>query len=86
MRKYNINVNLLGIIDQLYDKAISAVQMNSSTEIWFRAAVGVRHGCFLSPTFFNIILERIMTDALEEHDEKVSIGGRNITNLRLPMT
>ena len=23
-----------------------------------------------------------MSDALEEHDEKVSIGGRNITNLR----
>ena len=27
-------------------------------------------------------LERIMSDALEEHDGKVSIGGRNITNLR----
>ena len=30
----------------------------------------------------NIFLERIMSDALEEHDGKVSIGGRNITNLR----
>ena len=29
-----------------------------------------------------IFLERIMSDALEEHDGKVSIGGRNITNLR----
>ena len=27
-------------------------------------------------------LERIMSDALEEHDVKVCIGGRNITNLR----
>ena len=27
-------------------------------------------------------LERIMSDVLEEHDRKVSIGGRNITNLR----
>ena len=27
-------------------------------------------------------LKRIMSDALEEHDRKVSIGGRNITNLR----
>ena len=25
---------------------------------------------------------RIMSDALKEHDGKVSIGGRNITNLR----
>ena len=36
----------------------------------------------MSPTFFNIFLERIMSNALEEHDGKVSIGGRNITNLR----
>ena len=30
----------------------------------------------------NIFLERIMSDAVEEHDENVSIGIRNITNLR----
>ena len=29
-----------------------------------------------------MFLERIMPDGLEEHDEKVSIGGRNITRLR----
>ena len=33
--------------------------------------------------FFNIFLERIMSYALEEHDGKVSIGRRTITNLRL---
>ena len=31
---------------------------------------------------FNIFLERIMPDALEEQDRKVSIGGRNFTKLR----
>ena len=29
-----------------------------------------------------IFLERIMTDALEDHEGSVSIGGRTITNLR----
>ena len=67
---------------QLYDKATSAVQMNGSIGEWFRTTVGVRQGCLLSPTLFNIFLERIMSDALEEHNGKVSIGGRNITNLR----
>ena len=69
-------------IEQLYDKATSAVQMNDSIGEWFRTTVGVRQGCLLSPTLFNIFLERIMSDALEEHYGKVSIGGGNITNLR----
>ena len=80
MRKYNINANLVSTIEQLYDKATSAVQMNGSIREWFRT-VRVRQGCLLSPILFNIFLERIMSDALEEHDGKVSIGGRNITNL-----
>ena len=82
MRKYNISANLVRTIEQLYDKATSAVQMNGGIGEWFRTTVGVRQGCLLSPTLFNIFLERIMSDALEELDGKVSIGGRNITNLR----
>ena len=34
-------------------------------------------------THFNILLERIMEDALEDHEGTVSIGGRTITNLSL---
>ena len=43
----------------LYDNATSAVLFNSSTGDWFRTTVGVRQGCLLSSTFFNIFLERI---------------------------
>ena len=82
IQKYNTNANLFRAIEHLYDNAISAVHMNGSTGEWFRATVVVRQGCLLSPTLFNIFLEKIMFDALEEHDGKVSIDGRTITNLR----
>ena len=74
--------NLVRTIEKLYDKTTSAVQMNGSMGEWFRTTVGIRQRCLLPPTLFNIFLERIISDALEEHDGKASMGGRNITNLR----
>ncbi|KAK3888946.1 hypothetical protein Pcinc_007014 [Petrolisthes cinctipes] len=73
---------LIGTIRQLYAKASSAVLVQGSVGNWFRTSVGVRQGCLLSPTLFNIFLENIMTDALEDHVGMVSIGGRTIPNLR----
>ena len=69
-------------IKNLYNKATSAVLFNSSLGNWFRTTVGVRERYLLSPNLFNIFLERITTDALEDHEGTVSIGGRTITNLR----
>ena len=82
MKKYNIRHSLIHVTEQLYTKASSAVLLNSSVEEWFQTTARVRQGCPLSPTFFNIFLERIMTDALEGYIGTVSIGGRTITKLR----
>ena len=82
MKKYNISTNPIHVIKNLFNKATSAVLFNGSIGIWFRTTVGVRQGCQLSPTLFNIFLERIMTDASEDHEGTVSIRGRTITNLR----
>ena len=81
MKKYNNSTNLIRVIKNLYDKATGAVLFNSSIGDWFRTTVGVRQGCLLSPTLFNIFLERIMTGTLEDDEGTVSIGGRAITNL-----
>ena len=82
MRKYNINASIIQAIENLYDKAQSAVLFHGSIGEWFRTTVGVRQGCLLSPTLFNIFLERIMCEALDDHEGSVSIGGRLITNFR----
>ncbi|GFS14497.1 endonuclease-reverse transcriptase [Elysia marginata] len=78
MRKYNINRNLITVIENLYNKATSAVFCNNNIGDWFRTTVVVRQGCLLSPTLFNIFLGKIMTDALEDHFGTVRIGGRPI--------
>ena len=81
MKKYNISTNLVRVIRNLYDKATSAVLFNSTIGNWFPTTAGVQKGCLPSPTLFNMFLERIMTDALEDHEGTVSIEGRAITNL-----
>ena len=79
--EYNISTNLIKVIKKLYNKATSAVLFNSSIGDWFRTTVGVRQECLLSPTLFSILLERITTNALEDHEGTVSTGGRTTTNL-----
>ena len=81
VRKYNISVNRVHFIKQLYDKATSAVQMHDNILGWFRTTSGLRQGR-TSSTLKHFFLERIISDALEEYDGKFSIDGRNITNLR----
>ena len=82
MIKYDINRNLIDVFRQLYQKANSVMYYNRSITALFRTTVGVHQSCLLSPTLVNIFLERIMTDALEDHVGTVSIGERIITNLR----
>ena len=60
MRKYNINASIIQAIENLHDMAQSAVLFNSSTREWFRPTAGVRQGWLLSPTLFNIFLDRTM--------------------------
>ena len=73
MKKYNTSANLIRVIKNLYDKATSAVLFNNSIGDWFRTTAGVRQGFLLSPTIFNIFLERIVTDFIEDHEGTVSI-------------
>ena len=78
----NINASIIRVTENLYDKAQSAVLFNGSTEDWFRTTVRVQQGYLLSPTLFNIFLERIMSKPLDEHEGSVSISDKLTINIR----
>ena len=73
MKNYNIDYDILRAIKGLYNNSTSAVYKDGTIGDWFKTTVGVRQGCLLSPTLFNLFLEKIMTDALDGHVGSVSI-------------
>ena len=62
---------------KLYEKATSADLFYSSIGDWLRTTVGVRQGCLLSPALFNIFMERIMRDAVEDHEGTSALEQNN---------
>ena len=65
----------------LYDSSSSSVLIKNISGSFFNTTIGVRQGCLLSPVLFNILLEQ-MLNTLHKHTSTISIGGRNINNLR----
>ena len=82
LEKHNISKSITDIIRALYDRSESTVQIGGVRSEPFHPTVGVRQGCPLSPCLFNLFLEQIMTESLEDFEGTVKIGGRNVSNLR----
>ena len=50
---------------------------------WFKIGKGIRQGCILSSSLFNLYAEYILQNAgLDEAQAGIKIAGRNINNLR----
>ena len=82
MDNFGISQEIIDIIKSVYDNSSSAVLINNISGSCFNTTVGVRQGCLLSPVLFNIFLEQILRNTLHEHTSTISIGCRNISNLR----
>ena len=70
----------LQIITKLHWEQTAAVRTGHGTSTEFKIKRGVRQGCVLSPSLFNLYTEKIFRDV--ENMKGVSVGGVNINNLR----
>ena len=74
--------HLINLMSRLYYGQESAVRTSCGPSEWFRIGRGVRQGCILSPTLYNLYAEDIMREALEGQNWGVKIGGVRMSNLR----
>ena len=75
--------HLTCLLRSLYAGQEATVRTGHGTADWFPIGKGVRQGCILSPSLFNLYVEYIMQNAgLNEAQAGIKIAARNINNLR----
>jgi len=73
---------LIDLLAKLYRKQLAKVKVAGTLSEWFRLKKGVRQGCGLSLYLFNILVEMVMRETLNEFQGGLQIGGRIVTKLR----
>ena len=75
--------HLTCLLRNLYAGQEATVRTGHGTTDWFQIGKGVRQGCILSPSLFNLYAEYIMRNALlEEAQAGIKVPRKNINNLR----
>ena len=75
--------HLTCLLKNLYAGQEATVRTGHGTTDWFQIGKGVRQGCILSPSLFNLYAEYIMRNTgLDKAQAGIKIAGRNINNLR----
>ena len=61
LMKYEFSQKIIFLLKSMYDRVVSAVKVKSGLTASFTPLVGVRQGCNLSPTLFNIFVNDIVS-------------------------
>ena len=82
MQQMGFPVHVIEQLEHLYKNQEAAVKTSCGTSEWFSIERGVKQGCIVSPSLFNIYSENITREATENTSVRIMIGGRKINNLR----
>ena len=85
LQEMGIPSHLIHLIRNLYDGQAACVRTENAQKgnsDWFSLGQGVRRGCILSPSLFNLYAEYIMRSATADWPGGLPVGGYNINKLR----
>ena len=74
--------HLTCLLRNLYADQEATIRTGHGTTDWFQIGKGIRQGCILSPSLFNLYTVYIIRNAGLETQDGIKIAGRNINNLR----
>ena len=75
--------HLTCLLRNLYVGHKATVRIGHGKTDWLQIRKGVCQGCILSPCLFSLYTEYIIWNAgLDEAEAGITIGGRNVNNLR----
>ena len=81
LRAIGIDSKIVNIIENMYNNTECAIVINGHTTEWFKVKVGVRQGCIMSPTLFNIFLEFVM-DEIQTLQQTLSLNNDLVSDIR----
>ena len=83
LQEMGIPDHLTCLLRNPYAGQEATVRTGHGTTDWFQIGKGVRQGCILSPSLFNLYAESVMrNDGLDEAQAGIKTAGRNINRLR----
>uniref|UniRef100_A0A8D8Y176 Craniofacial development protein 2 n=3 Tax=Cacopsylla melanoneura TaxID=428564 RepID=A0A8D8Y176_9HEMI len=82
LKKTGIDGKDLKIISNLYWHQTASLKIEDENTDEVEILRGVRQGCILSPSLFNLYSEHIFREALDNLEEGISINGLRLNNLR----
>ena len=81
MARIGVNKTVIEVIKNMYEKSQCTVNVDGKLTDWFEVTVGVRQGCLLSPTLFNLFLEFVM-DELQDLQDSASFNDQLCIDVR----
>ena len=80
LESFDVNGKMLNAIKSLYGTVKCAVRVNNYTTDWFNVTTGLKQGCLLSTTLFNLYINDLSTQ-LDISRKGISIEGKTINHL-----